>query len=306
MPSLPPTAPSDSGDFSLRQFRLRVRHWLDLMGMGGQGGKLLLGVVALAWPPASTGCSRTSKASSSASANGATPPRRACTTTCPGRWTACCCPRSPRSISCGWAISTTARRPTPRPARKTDADRRRKHRRGRRRGVLAHQGRRPVPVPRQQTRGITAHRRRGRAARCDLPHPDPGGDVQPPPASGGRGPRAAAAAAGRRAGRHLAHPGAIAARRPARRGDRRLQRCAARPRRSGARARNEAQAYSNDIIPKARGEAERIHQEAEAYRSQVVNLAQGEAKRFDSIYQSYAQARMSPPGGCIWKAWTRC
>ncbi|POZ61902.1 FtsH protease activity modulator HflK [Chromobacterium alticapitis] len=57
------------------------------------------------------------------------------------------------------------------------------------------------------------------------------------------------------------------------------------------RARNEAQAYSNDILPKARGEADRIRQEAEAYRSQVVNLAQGEAKRFDSVYQTYAQAK---------------
>ncbi|MBV8659460.1 MAG: FtsH protease activity modulator HflK [Burkholderiales bacterium] len=57
------------------------------------------------------------------------------------------------------------------------------------------------------------------------------------------------------------------------------------------RARNEAQAYNNDVIPRARGDAARIQQEAEAYKSQVVNLAQGEAKRFDSVYQSYAQAK---------------
>jgi len=57
------------------------------------------------------------------------------------------------------------------------------------------------------------------------------------------------------------------------------------------RARNEAEAYANDIIPRARGEAGRINQEAEAYRTQVFNLAEGEAKSFLSVYQSYAQAK---------------
>ncbi len=36
-----------------------------------------------------------------------------------------------------------------------------------------------------------------------------------------------------------------------------------------ARLRNEAEAYANDIIPRARGDAVRITQEAEAYRQQV-------------------------------------
>lgn len=57
------------------------------------------------------------------------------------------------------------------------------------------------------------------------------------------------------------------------------------------RARNEAEAYANDIIPRARGEARRINQEAEAYKAQVVNLAEGDAKGFLSVYQSYAQAK---------------
>ena len=57
------------------------------------------------------------------------------------------------------------------------------------------------------------------------------------------------------------------------------------------RARNEADAYSNDIIPHARGEASHIQQEAEAYKSQVVNLAHGEAQSFLSVYQSYAKAK---------------
>lgn len=57
------------------------------------------------------------------------------------------------------------------------------------------------------------------------------------------------------------------------------------------RARNEAEAYANDIIPRARGDAGRIAQETAAYREQVVNLAQGEAKSFLAIYQSYQQSK---------------
>ncbi|CAA7619476.1 Protease activity modulator HflK [Candidatus Terasakiella magnetica] len=56
------------------------------------------------------------------------------------------------------------------------------------------------------------------------------------------------------------------------------------------RARNEAEAYRNDIIPRARGEVERIVQEAQAYREQVVDLAQGDAKRFLALYGAYKQA----------------
>jgi membrane protease subunit HflK len=57
------------------------------------------------------------------------------------------------------------------------------------------------------------------------------------------------------------------------------------------RARNEAEAYANDILPRARGEAARLTQEAEAYRSQVVNLAEGEAKSFEAVYASYAKSK---------------
>ncbi len=53
------------------------------------------------------------------------------------------------------------------------------------------------------------------------------------------------------------------------------------------RARNEAEAYANDIIPRARGEASHIAQEAEAYQSQVINLAQGDAKGFQLMAASY-------------------
>ncbi len=55
------------------------------------------------------------------------------------------------------------------------------------------------------------------------------------------------------------------------------------------RAVNEAEAYSNDILPRARGRAERILQEAEAYQARVVNQAQGSASRFRDVYEEYRQ-----------------
>ena len=57
------------------------------------------------------------------------------------------------------------------------------------------------------------------------------------------------------------------------------------------RARNEAEAYQNDIIPRARGDAARIQQDAQAYKSQVVNIATGDAKGFLSVYKSYEKAK---------------
>ena len=57
------------------------------------------------------------------------------------------------------------------------------------------------------------------------------------------------------------------------------------------RARNEAEAYRNDIIPRARGEVERLVQEAEAYKEQVVNQAEGETKRFLALYNAWRQSQ---------------
>jgi len=57
------------------------------------------------------------------------------------------------------------------------------------------------------------------------------------------------------------------------------------------RAKNEAEAYQNDVIPRARGEAAKILQEAEAYKKQVVAAAEGEASRFLAIYNEYAKAK---------------
>ncbi len=56
------------------------------------------------------------------------------------------------------------------------------------------------------------------------------------------------------------------------------------------RAINEAEAYRNDILPKARGLAEKDIQEAIAYRAQVVNEAQGKSDRFNALYKEYRLA----------------
>ena len=57
------------------------------------------------------------------------------------------------------------------------------------------------------------------------------------------------------------------------------------------RSKNEAEAYANDVIPRARGEAAKIMQAAEAYKQKVVAASEGEASRFISIYNEYAKAK---------------
>jgi len=49
---------------------------------------------------------------------------------------------------------------------------------------------------------------------------------------------------------------------------------------------NEAQSYSNDILPKARGQAESILRGAEAYAAEIVAKAEGEAARFNQVQQA--------------------
>jgi membrane protease subunit HflK len=53
------------------------------------------------------------------------------------------------------------------------------------------------------------------------------------------------------------------------------------------RLKNEAEAYSNDIIPKARGAAARQIEDANAYKSRVVAHAEGEAVRFSKVLSEY-------------------
>ncbi len=56
------------------------------------------------------------------------------------------------------------------------------------------------------------------------------------------------------------------------------------------RLRNEAEAYSNRVVPEARGGAAAIVQEAEGYKTQTVQEAAGQASRFDQIYAQYKNA----------------
>ena len=57
------------------------------------------------------------------------------------------------------------------------------------------------------------------------------------------------------------------------------------------RSKNEAEAYANDVSPRARGEAEQVLQQAEAYKKEVVAKAEGEASRFLAIYNEYKNAK---------------
>lgn len=56
------------------------------------------------------------------------------------------------------------------------------------------------------------------------------------------------------------------------------------------RQKNEGQAYANDVIPKARGEASRLLQDAEGYRSKVVANAEGNVARFKQVLVEYQKA----------------
>jgi membrane protease subunit HflK len=56
------------------------------------------------------------------------------------------------------------------------------------------------------------------------------------------------------------------------------------------RARKEGEAYANDILPRARGQAFSQIQDAEAYRAMVVENANGNAARFNAVVAEYAKA----------------
>ncbi len=56
------------------------------------------------------------------------------------------------------------------------------------------------------------------------------------------------------------------------------------------RARNEAEAYANRVIPEARGDAQRILQAAQGYREQAVAEAKGRTERFLKVYEEYQKA----------------
>jgi modulator of FtsH protease HflK len=56
------------------------------------------------------------------------------------------------------------------------------------------------------------------------------------------------------------------------------------------RSINEAQTYTNTVVPEAKGRVAQITQSAEAYRSQTVAEATGQTARFNQIYDQYKRA----------------
>ncbi len=68
------------------------------------------------------------------------------------------------------------------------------------------------------------------------------------------------------------------------------QRDAIKAREDKERLGLEAQAYANDILPKARGSATRQTEDAQAYRTRIVADAEGEAARFSKLLEAYERA----------------
>ena len=56
------------------------------------------------------------------------------------------------------------------------------------------------------------------------------------------------------------------------------------------RARADAQAYANDLLPHAQADAARLVDQAKTYSDQVVAQAQGDAERFKQVYEQYSKA----------------
>jgi membrane protease subunit HflK len=58
------------------------------------------------------------------------------------------------------------------------------------------------------------------------------------------------------------------------------------------RLENKAEAYANEILPQARGEAARAIADAKAYRDRVIAEAQGQTSRFTAVLGEYLKAPM--------------
>ena len=56
------------------------------------------------------------------------------------------------------------------------------------------------------------------------------------------------------------------------------------------RAINQAESYRNDIIPRSRGEAQKILEEAKAYKEKIIADARGRSDRFLEVYAEYQKA----------------
>jgi membrane protease subunit HflK len=56
------------------------------------------------------------------------------------------------------------------------------------------------------------------------------------------------------------------------------------------RQKNEGQAYANDVVPRAAGNASRLLEEAQGYQVSIVSKAEGDAARFRQIVAEYQKA----------------
>lgn len=56
------------------------------------------------------------------------------------------------------------------------------------------------------------------------------------------------------------------------------------------RAKNEAQAYANDVVPRAVGSASRLKEEADAYKARIVAQAHGDGQRFSAVLAEYQKS----------------
>jgi membrane protease subunit HflK len=56
------------------------------------------------------------------------------------------------------------------------------------------------------------------------------------------------------------------------------------------RAKNEGQAYANDVIPRARGAASRLMEESNGYKQRIIATAEGDAARFKQVLAEYKKA----------------
>ena len=54
--------------------------------------------------------------------------------------------------------------------------------------------------------------------------------------------------------------------------------------------KNKAEAYANQVVPEARGDARRVVEEAQAYRQESVAKAEGDAARFSQLLAEYQKA----------------
>jgi modulator of FtsH protease HflK len=65
---------------------------------------------------------------------------------------------------------------------------------------------------------------------------------------------------------------------------------AAKARQDRERAKRDAQAYANDLLPRAQAEAARMIDDAKTYSDRVVAQAEGDAERFKEVYAQYSKA----------------